>query len=82
MFIILIIEWLQEYIYEYRYVCVYIYIYIERERERGRKAMTNLDSVLKRRDSILPIKVWIVKAVVFPVVTYDSENWTIKKAEH
>ena len=44
--------------------------------------MTNLDSVLKRRDSILPIKVWIVKAVVFPVVTYDSENWTIKKAEH
>ena len=64
-------------------VCIYIYIYIERERERerGRKAMTNLDSVLKRRDSILPIKVWIVKAVVFPVVTYDSENWTIKKAE-
>ena len=71
-------------------VCIYIYIYIyihtererERERERGRKAMTNLDSVLKSRDSILPIKVWIVKAVVFPVVTYDSENWTIKKAEH
>ena len=69
-------------------MCVYIYIYIyiytqrERERKRGRKAMTNLDSVLKSRDSILPIKVWIVKAVVFPVVTYDSENWTIKKAEH
>ena len=69
-------------------MCLYIYIYIyiererERERERGRKAMTNLDSVLKRRHSILPIKVWIVKAVVFPVVTYDSENWTIKKAEH
>ena len=62
-------------------MCIYIYIYIERERERGRKAMTNLDSVLKRRDSILPIKVWIVKAVVFPVVTFGCESWTIKKAE-
>ena len=79
MFIILIIGWLQEYIYEYRYMCVCIYIiYIE----RGRKVMTNLDSVLKSRDSILPTKVWIVKAMVFPVVTYGSENWTIKKADH
>jgi len=47
----------------------------------GRKAMRNLDSVLKRRDITLPTKVWIVKAVVFPVVMYRCESWTIKKAE-
>ena len=47
----------------------------------GRKAMTNLDSVLKSRDITLPRKVHIVKAVVFPVVTYECESWTIKKAE-
>ena len=47
----------------------------------GRKAMTNLDSVLKRRDIFLPPKVRIVKAMVFLVVTYGCENWTIKKAE-
>ena len=47
----------------------------------GRKAMTNLDSVLKSRDIILPTKVHIVKAVVFPVVMYECESWTIKKAE-
>ena len=47
----------------------------------GRKAMTNLDSVLKRRDITLPIKVHPVKAMVFPVVMYGCENWTIKKAE-
>ena len=47
----------------------------------GRKAMTNLDSVLKRRDITLPIKVHLVKAMVFPVVMYGCENWTIKKAE-
>ena len=48
----------------------------------GRKAMTNLDSVLKSRDVTLPAKVRIVKALVFPVVMYKCESWTIKKAEH
>ena len=48
----------------------------------GRKAVTNLDSVLKSRDITLPTKVHIVKAMVFPVLTYRYESWTIKKAEH
>ena len=48
----------------------------------GRKAMTNLDSMLKSRDIILPTKGRLVKAMVFPVVTYGCESWTIKKAEH
>ena len=48
----------------------------------GRKAMTNLDSVLKSRDNILPTKVCIVKAMIFLVVIYGCESWTIKKAEH
>ena len=48
----------------------------------GRKAMTNLDSVLKSRDITLPTKVHLVKAMVFPVVTYRCESWTIKKAKH
>ena len=48
----------------------------------GRKAMTNLDSVLKSRNIILPTKVHMVKAMVFPVVTYGCASWTIKKAEH
>ena len=48
----------------------------------GRKAMTNLDSMLKSRDIILPAKAHLVKAMVFPVVTYGCESWTIKKAEH
>ena len=48
----------------------------------GRKAMTNLDSILKSRDIILPTKVHLVKAMVFPVVMYGYESWTIKKAEH
>ena len=48
----------------------------------GRKAMTNLDSVLKSRDVTLPAKVRIVKALVFPVVMSGCESWTIKKAEH
>ena len=48
----------------------------------GRKAMTNLDSLLKSRDIILPTKVHLVKAMVFPVVIYGRESWTIKKAEH
>ena len=47
----------------------------------GRKAMTNLDSVLGSRDITLPTKVHLVKAKVFPVVTYGCESWTIKKAE-
>ena len=48
----------------------------------GRKAMTNLDSTLKSRDIILPTKVRLVKTMVFPVVMYGCESWTIKKAEH
>ena len=48
----------------------------------GRKAMTNLDSILKSRDITLPTKVHIVKVMVFPVVMYGCESWTIKKAEH
>ena len=55
---------------------------IRRQLLLGRKAMTNLDSVLKSRDITLPTKVHIVKAMVFPVVMYDCESWTIKKAEH
>ena len=47
-----------------------------------RKAMTNLDSILKSRDTILPTKVHLIKAMVFPVVMYGCESWTIKKAEH
>ena len=47
----------------------------------GRKAMTNLDSILKSRDNTLPTKVRLVKAMVFPVVIYGCEIWTIKKAE-
>ena len=48
----------------------------------GRKVMTNLDSILKSRDITLPTKIHIVKAMVFPVVMYGCESWTIKKAEH
>ena len=48
----------------------------------GKKAMTNLESMLKSRDIILPTKVCLVKAMVFPVVMYDCESWTIKKVEH
>ena len=48
----------------------------------GRKAMTNLDSILKSRGIILPTKFRIVKAMVFPVVMYECESWTIKKAKH
>ena len=49
--------------------------------ERSRKAMTNLDSILKSRDITLPTKIHIAKAMVFPIVVYGSESWTIKKAE-
>ena len=48
----------------------------------GRKVMTNLDSILKSRDTIFPTNVHLVKAMVFPVVMYGCESWTIKKAEH
>ena len=48
----------------------------------GRKVITNLDSLLKRRDITLPTKVCLIKAMVFPVVMYGCESWTIKKAEH
>ena len=48
----------------------------------GRKAMTNLDSILKIRDIILPTKIYIVKVTIFPVAMYRCESWTIKKAEH
>ena len=55
---------------------------IKRRLLLGRKAMTNLDSVLKSRDITLPTKIYLVKAMVFPVVMYGCESWTIKKAEH
>ena len=48
----------------------------------GRKVMTNLDSILKSRDITLPTKVHLVKAMVFPVVMYRCESWTVRKAEH
>ena len=54
---------------------------IKRRLLLGRKAMTNLDSILKNRDMTLPAKVCIVKAMVFPVVLYGCESWTIKKAK-
>ena len=54
---------------------------IERRLLLGRKAMTNLDSILKSRDVTLPTKVRLVKVMVFPVVMYGCESWTIKKAE-
>ena len=55
---------------------------IKRYLSLGRKAMTNLDSILKSRYIILPTKVHLVKAMVFPVVMYGCESWTIKKVEH
>ena len=55
---------------------------IRRQLLPGRKAITNLDSVFKSRDITVPTKVYIVKAMVFPVVTHSCESWTIKKAEH
>ena len=55
---------------------------IKRHLLLGRKAMTNLDSILKSRDISLPTKVHLVKAVAFSVVMYGCESWTIKKAEH
>ena len=55
---------------------------IKRRLHLRRKVMTNLDSLFKSRDITLPTKVRLVKAMVFPVVMYGCENWTIKKAEH
>ena len=55
---------------------------IKRRLLLGRKAMTNLDSILKSRHITLPTKVCLVKAMIFPVVMYRCESWTIKKAEH
>ena len=54
---------------------------IKRRLLLGRKVMTNLDSILKSRDIILPTKVRLVKAMVFPMVVYGCESWTVKKAE-
>ena len=58
-----------------------VFLYIKRCLLLGRKAMINLDSVLKSRDITLPTKGHTIKAIVFPVVTYGCESWTIKKAE-
>ena len=55
---------------------------IKRRLLLGRKAMTNPDSILKSRDITLPIKVRLVKAMIFPVVTFGCESWTIRKTEH
>ena len=55
---------------------------IKRRLLLGRKVMTNLDSILKRRDITLSTKVRLVKAMVFPVDMYECESWTVKKAEH
>ena len=55
---------------------------IERWLLLGRKVMTNLDNIFKSRDITLPTKVGLVKAMVFPVVMYGCESWTVKKAEH
>ena len=55
---------------------------IKRHLLLGKKVVTNLDSILKSRDITLPTKVGLVKAMVFPVVIYECESWTIKKAEH
>ena len=55
---------------------------IKRHMHLGRKAMTNLDSILKSRDITLPTKVHMVKAMVFPAVIHGCESWIIKKAEH
>ena len=54
---------------------------IKRHLVLRRKVVTNLDSILKSRDTTLPIKVYLVKAMVFPVVTYGCESWTVKKTE-
>ena len=62
--------------------CRWLFHEINRCLLLGRKVMTNLDSILKSRDITLPTKVRLVKAMVFPVVMYGCESWTVKKAEH
>ena len=66
-------------------VCMYTHMYYSHEIKRrllpGRKVMTNLDSILKSRDITLPTKARLVKAMVFPVVMYGCESWTVNKAE-
>ena len=79
------------------YLFIYLFIYlfgskitaeddysseIKRRLLLGRKVMTNLDSILKSRHVTLPTKIHLVKAMVFPVVMYGSESWTVKKTEH
>ena len=61
---------------------LWIHLSIKRHFLIGRKVMTNQDSILKSRDITLPTNVHLVKAMVFPVVMYGCESWTIKKAEH
>ena len=55
---------------------------IKRHLLLGRKALANLDSIFKSRDIILPTKVCLVNAIIFPVITYECESWTTRKAEH
>ena len=62
--------------------CVILGRKVMKKKKKKRKVMTNLDSMLKSRDVILPTKVHLIKAMVFPVVIYGCESWTIKKAEH
>ena len=67
--------------YEY-YIVLHIFTLRYEIIYLGRKVMTNLDSILKTRDLTLPTKVYLVKAMVFPVVMYGCDSWTVKKAEH
>ena len=71
-----IVETVRDFIFEGSKITAAMFFLLER------KHMTNLDSVLKSRDITLPTKVHLVKAMVFPVVVYGCESWTIKKAEH
>ena len=64
------------------YLIVVLICISQRRLLLGRKVMTNLDSIFKSRDVTLPTKVHLVKAMVFPVVMYGCESWTVKKAEH
>ena len=63
------------------FICLHVDIEFKRHLLLGRKVMTNLDSILKSRDITLPTKVQVVKAMVFPVVMYGCESWTVKKAK-
>ena len=82
------------YLFIYLFVCLFVYLVskisadgdcsheMKRHLLLGRKVMTNLESIFKSRDISLPTKFHLVKAMVFPVVMYECESWTIKKAEH